>query len=117
MSSIPDDDTGAAIKRWEVEGSDLTKPMTIDFFVAVSSKDVGTNFSQQNELRDFKTDVEYDNESGTWTCYCSKTMIPDYKEIVEIERMLSSVASRVGGCFLDGFASYGNKSKLNSKIH
>jgi len=110
MKPIPDDDTGSAIKRWEAEGSDLSRPMTIDFFVVVPSQNEGVTFARQTELQDFKTDVEYDAESGTWTCYCSMTMIPDYEEIVEIERLLGSVARRVGG-FLDGFASYGNNQR------
>lgn len=97
MTQIPDDDTGAALKRWVDEGSDLTRPMTIDFFVLVPSEKEGRLPAKQDELRDFQISVELDPESAKWTCCCSKTMIPDYTEIVTIERSLDLAATRVGG--------------------
>lgn len=107
MTMIPDDDTGLAIKQWAAEGSDLTKPLAIDFFVAVPSQQIGNDFAKSPDLGDFTVSLEKDEETGKWTCYCTKRMIPDYLAIIDIERRLDAVASRFGAVF-DGFGSFGN---------
>jgi Regulator of ribonuclease activity B len=107
---IPDDDTGAALRRWEAEGSDLSKAMVIDFFVAGSSQQACVDFSHAAELSEFSVSSEVDSETGTWTCYCSKRMLPVYEALVETEQLLDSVASRFGLKF-DGFGSFGNSTE------
>lgn len=79
MDTIPDDDTGLAIKRWAAEGSDLTKPMKIDFFVSIPNHQVGHAFEQASELDGFALSTEADSETGKWTCYCTKVLVPKNK--------------------------------------
>lgn len=77
METFPNDDTGAAIRQWAAEGSDITKPMKIDFFVAVPNRVVGDLFASDPELSVFsQVSVEEDAETGRWTCYCSKVVVP-----------------------------------------
>ena len=38
VSQFPDDETGDALSQFQENGFDLSKPMEIDFFVAVPSK-------------------------------------------------------------------------------
>jgi hypothetical protein len=107
IQDIPDDDTGQAIKRWAAEGSDLTKPMEIDFFLAVDNELLGSKVSSEPDLAGFNVSVEKDDETGRWTCYCTKTMIPDYPTIIEFEALLTAVAKRLGVGY-EGFGSFGN---------
>lgn len=107
MTSIPNDETGNALRQFVKDGSDLSKFMEIDFFVAVPSKQKGNEVAFEAGKLGFKTSVELDVESSEWTCYCTKTLIPKYLEVVKIEKQLSTIAKSYGA-FTDGFGSYGN---------
>ena len=104
---FPNDETGEVLKGYVEKGSDLSKPMEIDFFVAIPSKEAGVRVIEEVEELGFKTSVEFDDETNEWTCYCTKTIIPNYSEIIEIEKKLSLIAQTHGG-YADGFGSYGN---------
>jgi regulator of RNase E activity RraB len=107
MEPIPNDETGEALREILKNGSDLTRPMEIDFFVAVPSKKTGNQVALKAKALGFKISVEQDDETGDWTCYCTKTLIPEYSKVVKIEKQLSSI-SKVYGGYSDGFGSYGN---------
>jgi hypothetical protein len=107
MVKIPDDATGQALKRLITAGSDLTKPMEVDFFIAVESKEEGDQIAAKVQDVGFKTSLKQDTVTLDWTCYCTKTIIPQYLEVIEIEQQLSSISELYGG-YLDGFSSYGN---------
>lgn len=107
IQDIPDDDTGQAIKRWAEEGTDLTRPIEIDFFIDVADDAMGAKVSSDSALAGFSVSVERDGETGRWTCYCTKTMIPEYPVIVSIEKMLTEMGRRHGARY-GGFGSFGN---------
>jgi Regulator of ribonuclease activity B len=107
MKPIPNDATGNALKRFAKMGSDLTKPMEINFFVAVPSKEFGNKVALKAGELGFTTSVEQDDETLDWTCYCTKVLIPEYSEVVKVEQQLDSIATEFGG-YADGFGSFGN---------
>lgn len=109
MNQFPDDDTGNALALFQQNGFDLSKPMTIDFFVAVSSRKTGEKVAMEAEKLGFTVSVEQDQVSKEWTCYCAKTLIPEYSIVVKIEEQLNNIAKVYGG-YSDGFGSYGNFS-------
>src|SRR5689334_2226645 len=108
MKSIPDDATGDALRQLVEHGSDLSKPMEMDFFIAVPSKEAGDKVAIKAGELGFTTVVEQDDETDEeghtpeWTCYCTKTLIPEYSEIIKIEEQLESIAKEFGG-YSDGF--------------
>ncbi|QQE11396.1 ribonuclease E inhibitor RraB [Planctomycetota bacterium] len=106
-NTIPNDATGDALRRYIQHGSDLTKPMVMDFFVAVPSQKAGDAVAIEAQKLGFKTQVEKDEGSENWTCYCTITMIPHYKDVVEVEEKLQVLATPHSG-HIDGFGSYGN---------
>lgn len=108
LNSIPDDETGNALRRFQSNGIDLSKPLIMDFFVAVPSKKTGDQVAAKVKRLGFKPSVEQDDETGDWTCYCTKTLIPEYSEVVKIEKELDNIARPQGG-FSDGFGSYGQE--------
>ncbi len=107
MIHIPNDETGTALKQFAKDGSDLSKLMEIDFFVAIPSKQKGNEVALEAGRLGFKTSVELDVESSEWTCYCTKTLIPEYIEVVKLEKQLSTIANQHDGD-IDCFGSYGN---------
>lgn len=107
MHQFPDNDTGDALNQFQENGFDLSRPMDIDFFIAVPSRKAGNQVAMEAAKIGFKVSVEKDEESKEWTCYCTKTLIPEYFEVVRIEEELSSIAEPYGG-YSDGFGSYGN---------
>lgn len=109
MTFIPDNKTRRALEQLENNGSDLSKPLEIDFFVAVPSEDKGHEVALKAQNLGFKISVEQDLETKDWTCYCTKTIIPKYSTIIDLEQQLSFISKPHRG-YIDGFGSYGNSS-------
>ncbi|PAU77003.1 hypothetical protein CK501_15670 [Halovibrio salipaludis] len=107
MGQFPDDETGDALNQFQENGFDLSKPMEVDFFVAVPSKSSGEYVAVKAEEAGFSVSVEQDVETGEWTCYCTKKILPEYSEIVKLEKQLDKMAGLYGG-YADGFGSFGN---------
>ena len=109
---LPDDETGGALRRYVKDGSDLSRPMVMDFFALVPSQTAGEGVASTARELGFDTNVEYDEESKTWTCYCTKVIVPRYETVCGIEREIDSIARRFGGR-ADGFDSFGNAPTKN----
>lgn len=107
MPNQQDEATKAALYRIAKDGSDLNRPLKMDFFVAVPDEMAGHNVAARASECGFDTSVEQDSESGEWTCICSKVLVPSYEEVVSIELKLESLAHDVGG-YADGFGTFGN---------
>ncbi len=104
---LPDDETGDALRLLEENGSDPSRPLEMDFFAAVPSGAAGDAVAAHFSELSFITSVEQDEESQEWTCYCTKTLVPDYTTVAEIEAQIDVIARAHGG-HGDGFGSYGN---------
>jgi regulator of RNase E activity RraB len=107
MNQFPDDETGDALKQFQQNGFDLTKPLEIDFFIAIPSKVMGEKVAMEVKKLGYEVSVEQDNDTGEWTCYCTKRMVPFYNDIIRVEEELNGIAKTYGG-YADGFGSYGN---------
>ncbi len=105
--ALPDDDTAAALQRLADDGSDLSRPLVMDFFVAVPGRCEGKKVATEASRFGFKTSVEQDKETMEWTCYCTRTITPNYHTVVQIEHQLDQIGRKYGG-YGDGFGSYGN---------
>jgi len=85
----------------------MSKPMAMDFFVAVPSEEAGNQAASKIGTLGFETSVEKDAETNGWTCYCSKSLIPHYEDVVRIENQLDEFSKPFGGS-IDGFGTFGN---------
>lgn len=101
------DATAAALQRIRDHGSDMSRPMAIDFFVAVPSKEAGDSVARRADALGFRTSVEQDSQTHDWTCYCTKTLVPELSAVIAIERELDEIGRLYGG-HADGFGSFGN---------
>ena len=108
LPSQQDSATREALERIARDGSDLSRPMKMDFFVAVRDEASGSVMASRAIALGFEASIEQDADTGAWTCYCSKVLVPTLQRIVATEMQLDSLAPGIGGC-IDGFGMYGNK--------
>ena len=102
----PADADGDALRRIQADGSDMSKPMDIDFAVAVPSEEAGNQVAHQVTSRGYRASVERDS-SGGWTCYCTRSMVPAYDALMAAQRELDEISAPVEG-YSDGWGSFGN---------
>lgn len=107
MIHYPNDDDGEALQRIAAGGSDMSKPMAVDFAVAVPNEEAGEAIARLADAQDFDTSVEQDTETGDWTCYCARTMVATYEAVVSAQRQLDELAAPHRG-YCDGWGSFGN---------
>ncbi len=102
-----DEGDGDALRRLLRDGSDLSKPMEIDFCVLAPDEGTGLKIAAMVAPLGYRVKVHQDHESKRWTCYCTRTLIPDYDTIIEIQATLDALA-RPLGAKIDGWGSFGN---------
>jgi hypothetical protein len=107
LDDLPNDSDGDALRQLIANGSDLSKEMQIDFAVLIPDRDTGLAFAVAVEPLGFRTDVDQGGETGRWTCYCSRTMVPTYDAMIAVQKMLEEVG-RPYNAIPDGWGSFGN---------
>ena len=108
---LPNDSDGDALRRLASHGSDLMKPMAIDFAVAVPNEDIGRAVAKSVEALGFEPDVYFDKDTKRWTCYCKKTMVPTYGNVIAAQNELDRLSRPLGG-YADGWGSFGNGDSI-----
>lgn len=107
VDQLPHDSDGDALRRLISNGSDISKPMEIDFAVLVPDRDSGLAFGAIVELLGFRIDVKRGAATNRWTCYCSRTMVPSYDAMISTQETLEEFG-RPFGAKPDGWGSFGN---------
>jgi len=103
----PDDADGDALRRVERDGSDMTRPMEIDFAVAVPCEAAGHAVAKLAADIGYRPRLARDAEVGAWTCYCTRTLVPTYAALVDAQAELDRLAGPIGGAS-DGWGTFGN---------
>jgi hypothetical protein len=88
---LPNDSDGDALRRLIATGSDLSKEMEVDFAMDVPDRETGLAFAAVAAPLGFRTDVDRDDPTGRWTCYCSRKMVASYDAIVSIQQTLEQM--------------------------
>src|SRR5689334_7319636 len=107
MENLPNDSDGDALRILIDLGHDLSRPMLIDFFIAVPSEQAGLAVSEAVKEHGYMASVEFDDEDEEWTCYCSCEMVPTYSGLIAAQSDLGRLASPHGG-YPDGWGTFGN---------
>ncbi len=115
QTDFPDDAAGQALKRFCELGFNMKRPMEMDFYISIPTMSAGNNIAAEVRIIGFDTDVEQDEETKDYTCTCTKSIIPTYANVTEIEARLDQVAKRYGG-YIDGFGSFGNADDINLRL-
>jgi regulator of RNase E activity RraB len=103
--------TKDALLRIAENGSDMSKPMEMEFFLTAMTEDAAVKMAKAARDLGFETSIkaidEGDEELPPYTCYCSKWVIASLENVTAIEIELSKVARKFGGD-IDGFGTTGN---------
>src|SRR5688572_19035504 len=92
----PNDADGDALRRLEADRNDMTRPMAIDFTVAVPSRSAGQAVADAAQEMGYRTSVEQNEEDHAWTCYCTKHMVATYEAVVLAQRELDRLSGPHG---------------------
>src|SRR5262245_7348690 len=110
-NSLDDSDT-QALRRVEADGSDMSRPMLIDFQVAMPDESSARAVADAANELGYRVKV-YDSpeiaESSGWTCECSTRMLATYEGVIAIQKELAELSARFGG-YPDGWGTFGNGS-------
>jgi len=106
---FPDDADGHALRRIARTGSDLSKPMFVNFQVAVPDAASANALAAVARELGYRASV-YDDSSECslpWTCECSTRMLATYESVIAIQNELAEIAKPFGG-IPDGWGTFGN---------
>lgn len=109
----PDNDTGNVLRQIRKGGSDMSRPMEMDFHVAVPSERAGRLVAARCEAEGFTVELTRDSNGPNWTCTCTKSIVPTYATVSAIEAQMNAFSRDVGG-YADGFGTFGN---LNTPVN
>jgi hypothetical protein len=107
---FPDDADGDALRRFVDGGSDLSKPMTIDFQVAVPDEAAAKGLAEVAYKLGYRVNIYASPKcSLPWTCECSTRMLASHDGVIAIQAELARLAKPFRG-HPDGWGSLGNDS-------
>ncbi len=106
IPDLPDDANGDALRRVFLDGSDPSRPMDIDFHVAVPDEVAGEKVAAAASQRGYDTEVVRE-EDGSLTCWCTINMLATHQGITDSEELLAKLGAPYGG-YPDGWGTYGN---------
>jgi len=106
--NFPNDADGDALRRLVDSGNDLSKPMFINFQVAVPDETAAKGLADVASKLGYRVDIYGSPEcSLPWTCECSTRMLATYDGVISIEKELADLAAPFRG-HPDGWGSFGN---------
>lgn len=104
----PEDADGGALRSVQSNGSDMSKPMLIDFHVAVPNQTAAETIAAAARKLGYRTRV-YDSpgDGMRWTCECSTRMLATHDGVIAIQAELAHISLPLGGR-PDGWGTFGN---------
>ncbi len=117
MHEYPNDADGAVLTNLRATGVDMTRPLLIEFPVAVPDEssanrtmkalvdagyDSEIDFDEGEPNEDGVIDADDDEFGPSWTVYANVRMVPVYDEIIRIQSDLDRLSQPLGG-YSDGW--------------
>jgi hypothetical protein len=104
----PNDSDGDALRRVVADGSDMTKPMYVDFQVVLPSRTASESLADVASKLGYRVHIYESSEcSLPWTCECSTRMLATYEAVIAIQDELAGLSAPLGG-HPDGWGTFGN---------
>jgi len=111
MDDIPDTPDGNALRSLVAHGSDLSRPILMNFQVAVPSEEAAKGLGDVALKRGYRVEVYASPKcKQPWTCECSSRLIATHDSIIAFQEELARIAKPFGG-FPDGWGSFGNSDE------
>jgi hypothetical protein len=104
----PDDDDGDALGLVASGGADMSRPMTIEFTIAVPSIDGARSLAERIAAAGYVPNLFVVDEDGSVSLYCARSMLATYEGVVAAQSELNVLCKPVGAnC--DGWITPGNR--------
>ena len=105
---FPNDADGGALERVANDGSDMSKPMFINFQVAIPDEAAAKKLADVVYKLGYRVRI-YDSAecSLPWTCECSTRMLATYEGVLALQDELAELSKPFGG-HPDGWGTFGN---------
>jgi hypothetical protein len=105
---FPNDADGDALRRFVDGGSDLSKPMLLNFQIVVPDETAARRLSEVASKLGYRVNIYASPEcSLPWTCECSTRMLASYDGVIAIQEELAKLAAPFSG-HPDGWGGFGN---------
>ncbi len=104
---FPNDADGEALRRVVESGSDLSRPMSIDFTIEAPDERTARRIAELVGAEGFDPSISDNEGRASWSVYCSKFMLATYDGVVAAQAQLNELVGLHGGrC--DGWSTFGN---------
>jgi hypothetical protein len=104
---FPQDADGDSLRLAVDAGSDMTRPMVIDFTISAPNESAARSIATLVEARGFDPSISDDGRGGTWSIFCSMSMLATYDGVVQKRAQLNQLVAPHGG-HCDGWVTFGN---------
>src|SRR5687768_722958 len=95
-ADFPDDDDGDALRLVAEHGADMSIPMKIEFTIDVPDLERAHALAEQIASRGYNPDIFVDDESGSISLYCARTMLATYDGVVAAQGELNELCAPFG---------------------
>jgi len=104
---FPSDADGDSLRRVVESGSDLSRPMSIDFTIEAPDEHAARKIAELVSAQGFDPSIGDNEGRSSWSVYCSIFMLATYDGVVAAQAQLTEIASAHGGrC--EGWGTFGN---------
>ena len=103
----PSNADGDALRKLAASGHDMTKPMEIDFAIAAPDEFAANAICKVADAKGYRSRIFYDDESETWSVYCTKSIVPTYQNVRWAQVELDELSQPFQG-YSDGWGTFGN---------
>ena len=108
VNPFPNDADGEALQRVANDGSDMSKPMLINFQVAAPNEATAKALADAAYKNGYQVSIYFSPEcSLPWTCECSTQMLATYEGVTAVQKELAELSVPFGG-HCDGWGTFGN---------
>jgi hypothetical protein len=107
-SQYPDDTDGDALRRVAADGSDMTRPMRIDFSLTVPDVASARSVVEVVSAHGFEPKISVSPGDSSVSVYCAKTMLATYDGVVASQAELNRLC-KCFGAECDGWGTFGNR--------
>jgi hypothetical protein len=106
---FPHDSDGDALRGLVERGSDLSRPMLIDFQISAHTESAANAIGELARKLCYHVKIyQYPEIDENWTCECSTRMLATYDGVLAVQRELAELSVELGG-YPDGWGTFGNK--------
>ena len=99
---FPKDEDGQVLKMLYKDGVDFKQHQNVDFFVAVPDKESCESVLKALSDNGFNCELEQDEDTEEYTCYCFVKMLLNHEDIVNIQKQLDELSKPYDG-YTDGW--------------